>query len=203
MTTSKPCQPKSDAEKAADRLRRQAVKKRGERWQDLLAEGFKALSAKHDIKKNEPPVKIIKPLGAGRYEVVFTRSGDADFGGGYRGIVTAIEAKDTAADELELRSIDEAQSEALERVHAQGGIALVAVRFGAEPMCLAWALPWGEISAMRAAGKRVVREDELDSGTFDAYKIRCGASCGKMVALLDPVMEEAFFHVQGDRRLGR
>lgn len=184
---------KSEAEKAADRLRRQAVKKRGERWEDMLAEGFKALAAPHDIAKVEPPVKIIRPVGTGRYEVVFTRSGDADFRGGYRGIITAVEAKDTAADQLELREIDEAQSEALGRVHRQGGIALVAVRFGDESACRAWALPWATVAAMRAGGKRAVTEAELSAGEFEAYRIRPVLSFGRMVAYMDAVLEEAYF----------
>ncbi|MFA7209647.1 MAG: Holliday junction resolvase RecU [Parcubacteria group bacterium] len=186
---------KPEAEKAADRLRRQQVKKRGERWQDMLAAGFEALTAPHDIDKVEPPVKIIRPLGAGRYEVVFTRSGDADFRGGYRGIITAVEAKDTAADQLELREIDDAQSDALARVHRQGGIALVAVRFGDESACRAWALPWATVAAMRAAGKRVVTERELAAGEFEAYLIRVCVFCGDRVALLDQLMEESLFNL--------
>lgn len=201
MTTRKPRRPKSEAEKSSDRLRRQQVKKRGERWEDMLAEGFKALAAPHSIIKFEAPTKVVGPPNA--RVVVHTNSGPCDFDGGYRGIVTAVEAKDTAADFFETFQLKDHQRERLELTARQGGIALVALRMGDESACRAWAVPWSTLSAMIAAGKGSFTEDELEAGEFDAYKIRCGAVCGKMVALLDPVMEEAFFHVQGDRRLGR
>lgn len=185
--------PKTEAEKAVDRLRRQAVKKRGERWEDMLAEGFKALAAPHSIIKFEAPTKVVGPPNA--RVVVHTNSGPCDFEGGYRGVVCAIEAKDTAADFFELFQIKDHQRERLELTHRQGGIALVAVRMGDESACRAWAVPWSTLSAMIAVGKGSFTEAEFESGEFDAYKIRCGAVCGKMAAMLDPVMSESFWHL--------
>jgi penicillin-binding protein-related factor A (putative recombinase) len=198
MTTRTPKRVKSEAEKASDRLRRQQVKKRGERWEDMLAEGFKALAAPHSIIKFEAPTKVVGPPNA--RVVVHTNSGPCDFEGGYRGIVTAVEAKDTAADFFEMFQLKDHQRERLELTARQGGIALVAVRMGDESACRAWAVPWSTLSAMIAVGKGSFTEDELGAGEFDAYKISCGAVCGKMAALLDPVMEEALFSL---RRAGQ
>jgi penicillin-binding protein-related factor A (putative recombinase) len=189
---------KTDAQKAADRLRRQQVKKRGERWEDMLAAGFADMAAPHSIRKLDPPTKVVGPPTA--RIVVRVSSGGCDFEGGYRGIVTAVEAKDTASDFFEMYQLKDHQRERLELTARQGGIALVAVRMGDESAFRAWAVSWSALSAMIAVGKGSFTEDELEAGEFVAYKIRCGAACGKMTALMDAVMEEALFNL---RRAGQ
>jgi len=195
--------PKTPAQKAADRLRRQRVKQRGERWQDQLAAGLALLEAPHTMAKVEPPVKVVgrEPGGkhGGVFRIIFLKAGGADFEGGFRGVITAVEAKDTADQDWSLGELDGNQSDRLLATHRQRGIALVALRLGVETRNLAWALPWQTIAAMRAAGKRRVSVADLQSGDFLAYRITFRAHAGQVVADLAPVLDEETFRLTAGR----
>ncbi|MSS90444.1 recombinase [Eisenbergiella tayi] len=113
------------------------------------------------IEKTPEPMKPIRPIGAGRFEACYTKSGQPDFKGtltGGRSIV--FEAKHTDGDRIEASRLTEEQIKALETHYQLGAAAFVVVSIGLQDF---YRIPWEVWRDMeKIYGHKHIKQTELE-----------------------------------------
>ena len=103
--------------------------KKGEDWEQLV-EGELRRNGLRMVQKTEPCPRIVKNLGKGRFEVVFTGSGILDFSGCWDGMYVELDAKDITGDRFRFsRDMKKAQIQRIKDLRAEGGKVGLIIRF--------------------------------------------------------------------------
>jgi penicillin-binding protein-related factor A (putative recombinase) len=103
--------------------------KKGESWEQLV-EGELRRNGLRMVQKTEPCPRIVKNLGKGRFEVIFTGSGVLDFAGCWQGRYVELDAKDIGGDRFRFsRDMKKAQIQRIKDLREEGGKVGLVIRF--------------------------------------------------------------------------
>ena len=118
-----------ERQKIADRRMLGAMsRRRGERFEaliDLSCEGYR-ISGKADIEKTPEPMKVVRPIGGGKFLAAYEKKAQADYKGVlYGGRAVFFEAKSTERDRMLQSRVTENQAERLNRAQQMGAAVFV------------------------------------------------------------------------------
>jgi len=135
---------------------------RGRATEDMLNLAHQSMAVRGIawIRKIPTPIKVLRPLGAGKFLAVFSASAGADYVGtleGGRAVV--VEAKELKkGPSLPARRFTGAEVDHLTNTMEAGGLAIVFVRRVIDGSL--WAIPWSEYSAILATGRKSMNLDK-------------------------------------------
>lgn len=116
---------------------------RGEAFEEQIktaCEYYRYVNAA-DIEKTPEPMKVLEPIGKGRYVCCFEKKAQPDFRGTLKGgRAIMFDAKYTSTGKMHQREITEEQAKKLTVNQALGGISFVLVSFG--PREGVYRIPW-------------------------------------------------------------
>tara|TARA_Y100000592_G_scaffold95451_1_gene161974 strand:- start:867 stop:1406 length:540 start_codon:yes stop_codon:yes gene_type:complete len=140
-------------------------------WEKLI-ESFGALYEKRGqamLLRTPPPMRVIRPMGAGKYVCVMTGDGPPDYmmlfaiDGTHPEPVLA-EAKSNQSGRWQLSNLKEHQAKKLGAWHRSGGLACVLV--GHQPTKTGYILPWSKLGIVWEQWKlRSIANKKAPSGT--------------------------------------
>lgn len=116
---------------------------RGEAFEEQIktaCEYYRYINAA-DIEKTPEPMKVVEPLGKGRFVCYFEKKAQPDFRGTLKGgRAIMFDAKYTSAGEMHKKEITDEQAKKLTMNQALGGLSFVLVSFG--PRDGTFRIPW-------------------------------------------------------------
>lgn len=164
-----------------------ANKKKGELFERLIDNSCRRLlqlgAAK--IQKTPEPMRVIQPLGNGKFASVFTKKAQPDYKGCIRdGNCIVFDAKYTDGDKLRMSAFSEEQKKDYEEYMQMGArcYALVSVRF--EHF---YFVPWGSIEHM----KDTCRREYMTVMEMEMYEVPVTDGC------IDFLTEQGFPNWKG------
>lgn len=116
----------------------------GAAWQRVLEHWHRAYrrDRRAVVVPTNQPVRLIRELGKGKFEGVWSGKGPVDYVGTLAGgRALAFDAKSTEGERWALSDLAEHQAKQLEATHIAGGAAFVVLLMQGR----AWVLPWSEL----------------------------------------------------------
>lgn len=104
--------------------------KKGGNLEALIQKELEAVGAA--IRKADPPFRVLRPLGDGRFEGCYARSGVLDFTGTIAGIHVEFDSKDIKGSRFDFSKITKDQMGWASRIADEGAVCGWAVRLRAE-----------------------------------------------------------------------
>jgi len=140
----------------------------GKQFEDRLTASFDYYDYRGyaSVEKTPEPMKILKPLDAGRFIACFTKKAQADYSGTMKGGRRVIfEAKFTAMDRLKQEVVDDNQAKYLRKHAALGARCYVVAGYASGNV---YRVPWEVWDGMKAHfGRKYVTEADLTE-----YRVR-------------------------------
>lgn len=138
------------------------AKRNGENFERLIEItcGYYSKMGIAHIQKTPEPMRVIKPIGGGRYTAVFTKKAQPDFTGTLKGGKSIVfEAKHTDGTNIPFDRINDAQERDLSYHEHLGAETFVLISFGMKHF---YAVPWTVWKELKeSSGKKSVNQRDL------------------------------------------
>ena len=134
----------------------------GAHWEDILDAtcSYYSYTGKAEIEKNPEPMKVIKPLGGGKFVACFEKKAQPDYKGtGSNAKSIIFEAKHTDTDRLLQSVVSSEQEKRLNKHEKLGAECFVLVSFGFEEF---FKVPWAVFRSMKEIyGRKYIKPEDL------------------------------------------
>lgn len=114
---------------------------RGRRFEELIDWSceYYRISGRADIEKTPEPMKVVRPIGGGKFLAVYEKAAQADYKGIlYGGRAVYFEAKSTERDRMLQSRVTENQTERLRRAQQLGAAVFVLCEIGGRYFRIPW-----------------------------------------------------------------
>ncbi len=139
-----------------------ASKAKGQRFEARLDAAFEAYKAQGvaSVEKTPEPMKVIRPLGKGRFEAFFVKKAQPDYEGTFRGGRSLmLEAKYTDKDRMDKNRVRPEQSDYLDEREKLGAWCYVLAGFSSGNV---YRIPWRVWAEMKERfGRKYITEADV------------------------------------------
>ena len=166
-------------------LRGQMSKAMGKNFETYIDHTFE--SYKHKgvavIEKTPEPIRVVRPLGGGKFVAFFEKSAQVDYKGTLAGGRSVIaEAKFTSTDKMQQDRVSDGQADYLTSHHRLGAVCFIIIGFGSGAV---YRIPWTVWKNMKKIyGRKYLMENDIKE-----YVVPVGRN--GMLKLLDDWKEES------------
>ena len=134
----------------------------GQAFEDLISYslGFYKEKGYANIEKTPEPMRVMRNLGGGRFEAIFTKQAQPD----YKGVIIGgqniiFEAKHTEKGRIQSSAVSSKQEEMFNDYEALGSLCFVFISFSLSSF---YRVPWSEWKCMKEKyGRSYLKEEEL------------------------------------------